>query len=357
MSSLEGLTPEVNPSNIDSIPERVSSLLTKRGIDSNNIDIGPEKIITTNILDMSQTDSARGNILTVMEQLRIDPETEITVRQRKLFFQEDVSKGPLSEMVNFANREKEQKMNIYTFDPKKGLTGSAPIVIFSHGGSIRPETTLKSSFLSLIKANSEQQGKPVILVAMDHRGSESHEAKINFSLEDRSTDIEVVLMYTIQNLLEEYKNKGISWNGEVHLIGNSMGGHVVACTAKELKPDRIILPQPAAYSEESQLLPFGSSFGIAIRKPNSWKTSIAFDNFEKYLREGGTACLIGAEKDEVIPGGVTNRYIKEVTYHYLSRLIKAEGKNTFDFGYTYIPESHEKTTPDEITAISKSLQN
>jgi hypothetical protein len=84
--------------------------------------------------------------------------------------------------------------------------------------------------------------------------------------------------------------------------------------------------------------------------------SNAFDNLEKFLNNGGDALIIGAERDEVIPGGVTNRYIKEITYEYVKRAVHVGEENPYTVGYTYIPEAHTKTTKDEIESISKFVE-
>jgi hypothetical protein len=329
--------------------DRTKKLLKDRGI--SNIEVSAPETLQRPVLGMAQTEDARENICMVMEELNLDTESLVTIEKRVVNFSESVTEGPLAE--NFPDRPEFQKLMLYSFPPSKEHEGSsAPIVLFSHGGAIRPETSLKSPFLAIIKVQAESAGNPLILATMDHRGSDSDDNKGKYSLEDRVADVEVATQAIIDGVLPDYKKQGINWNGEVILIGNSMGGHVATIAAGELQPNRLILPQPAAYSEESHMLPLGEGFSTAIRKKSSWKTSPAFDALETYMRGGGKALIIGAERDEVIPGGVTNRYIKEVTYNYVNRATQATGNETYEVGYMYIPEVHTRTTKDEIGRIS-----
>lgn len=328
----------------------VNRLLEERGI--MNIEVGESKLLKIPILSMAQTEDVRSNNEKVMGNLNIDVDAEVRIEQRKISFNENVEHGPLANQ--FPDRGEKQELELYTFLPRKEyVEAEAPIVIYSHGGAIRKGANLKSPFLSIIRENAENTGHPLILGAVDHRGSGSHEEKVMFSLEDRVADLEVTLKAMLDKVLPEYKQRGVSWNGQVILIGNSMGGHVATMAAVDMHPDAITLPQPAAYSEEAHPLPFGEKFTEAIRKINSWKTSRAFDALEAYLQKGGKALIIGAEEDEVVPGGLTKRYIKEVTYNYVNRAARTRGDETFEFGYLYIPVNHSKTHPDEIGGITK----
>jgi hypothetical protein len=324
------------------IIERNISILEKRGISDIRVESG--NTIELPILSLSQTEEARQNILEVMNECGINPEKKVKIVQQELSFNDEV-------------HSEKQTTNMYTFLPSREYQKQeTPIVIYSHGGAIRPETTLKSSFLPTIKEKSELNRKPLILTAIDHRGSSSDEEKVNYTLDDRVADLEVLLQATVENVLPELKKFGIDWNGEVHIIGNSMGGHVASVCAGEILANRLILPQPAAYSPDAHYAHLGKEFSTEIRKPNSWKMSNAFDNLEKFLNNGGDALIIGAERDEVIPGGVTNRYIKEITYEYVKRAVHVGEENPYTVGYTYIPEAHTKTTKDEIESISKFVE-
>ena len=73
------------------------------------------------------------------------------------------------------------------------------------------------------------------------------------------------------------------------------------------------------------------------------------------MSKGGDVLIIGAKEDEVIPGGVTRRYIKEVTYSYIQRLAKTGGDSPYHVGYMYIPEAHTRTTKEEIEGISEKF--
>lgn len=324
------------------IIERVTSTLEKRGI--SDITIEDEKVIDIPIISLSQTEGAKQNILQVMGECGINPEDKVTIIKQRLSFSDKAHLGI-------------ESTNMYTFLPNGEYHNQeAPIVIYSHGGAIRLETNLKSSFLPTIKAKSELNNKPLILTALDHRGSSSHEEKVKYTLDDRVADLEVLLQATFDHVLPKFQKLGIHWNGEVHVIGNSMGGHVASVCAGEILPNKLILPQPAAYSPDAHYAHLGDEFSTEIRKPNSWKMSPAFDALENFLSSGRDALIIGAERDEVIPGGVTNRYIKEITFEYIRRAIHAGEENPYSVGYIYIPEAHTKTTKDEIESITGYVQ-
>lgn len=341
-SSLDPIqnTPEIIAQNEQALKERGVS----------NIEVEDKGVLTIPILSMSQTESAKENIREVMNECHIDPESQVTIQIGTLRFSEDVSKGKVSDV--FPGRPESQEADVYTYLPNRDFSGSkAPVVIFSHGGSIRTENSLKSSFLSTIKEYSESQGKPLILTSIDHRGSSSHEEKMQFCLDDRVTDLEALLSVTLDHVVPKFKELGIDWNGRVILIGNSMGGHVVSVLSSEIFPDEIILLQPAAYSPEAHFAPLGEKFSEEIHKKDSWKKSKAFDSLEEYLMQGRRTYIIGAKKDEVIPGGITRRYLKEITLQYVERAVKVEGLNPYTVGYEFIPEAHTKTTSKEVDSI------
>lgn len=326
--------------------------LQERGI--SDVIVGEDEDLgSINVLSMAQNPDARQNTAEVMDEIGIEKDISVEIVRNRVFFNENTS-GVLREV--FPKRNTEQSIDMYTYMPKESLEGkSAPVVIYSHGGAIRPETSLKSPFLATVKARSELYGQPLILTSVDHRGSSSHEEKTNYCLEDRVADMEVLALATIKNVVPEMKNRGIDWNGEVIVIGNSMGGHVSAVLSNEIQPDKVILPQPAAYSGEAHFSPLGERFSNAIRVKDSWKSSAVFDSLEEYLSKGGDVLVIGAKEDEVIPGGVTRRYIKEVTYAYIRRMVQAVGDSSYNVGYMYIPEAHTRTTKDEIEGISEKL--
>ena len=334
---------------VQEVINKTETLLKGRGI--SNIEAGKPENLQLSILGMTQQENIRDNYSQVMEELSLNTDAVVTIEKRIVRFNESVQKGPLAD--KFPKRSNSQELTLYSFpllDKYQGI--AAPVVIFSHGGAVRPDTSLKSSFLTIIKEQFEKTEGPLILAAMDHRGSDSNENMYKYSLEDRTADIEVVVWAVMNDILPEFKKMGVNWNGELVLIGNSMGGHVAVIAAKELKPERLVLPQPAAYSEKAQILPFGNDFHTEIIKENSWKTSQAFDALESYLKEGGRCLIIGAQEDETIPGKITKRYMKEITFAYMDRAVGIDGDKSYQVGYMYIPTSHKNTTKDEISKIS-----
>lgn len=90
------------------------------------------------------------------------------------------------------------------------------------------------------------------------------------------------------------------------LIGTSMGGHVAARLCQELRPSHLVLFCPAAYGRGTESIDFGPAFTAAIRQPDSYADSLAYQDVAQY--EGRLTILIGTD-DEVIPGAVIDRYV------------------------------------------------
>jgi len=340
-----------NAGEVPGYDEILGRNLEARGI--SNIESSETTARRIKITDLAFGEDTKRNLTDVMERLGIPETEEVLIVGGVLTFDEKVS-GPQAEI--FPNRPEKQKLNYYVLVPNVETDEpfEAPLAIFSHGGSIRPETILKSPFLGLIQKAAERNGSPLIIGACDHRGSASEEDKVNYNLEDRRADLEILTSYLTQEGSNLLAKQGVAWNqNAVTLIGNSMGGHVATLEAEFIRPSRLILAQPAAYSIEAHYAPLGPEFTRQIRQPDSWKRSPAYDALEHYLRGGGDALIIGATDDQAVPGGITRRYMKEVTYAYVDRAARAEGTNTFELGYMWIPETHTRTTPDEILSIAK----
>lgn len=329
---------------------KLKSIFARRGI--SRINVGKPKSQKVPLLSMAISKEAKLNLRKIITDLKIDKYTEVLLSKRIVKFNEDVGVGPLAK--SFPMRQKIQKITIYNYLQERPIsTVPVPIVIFSHGGAIRNNTSLKSPFLPIIKQYSEKLGKHLILITFDHRGSNSHKAKQKYSLEDRVADIEIAVYMTLTTLLDEYKKDRILWNGDIIFIGNSMGGHVATIAASEFHPNSLILPQPAAYAEEAQKLPFGYKFTDAITKKNSWKTSLAFDALEEFLENGGKALVIGADEDQKIPIEIIKRYAKELTYSFTRYISKTHLKNDF----IYVSGNHETIDLKEVKILKKSLLN
>ena len=327
---------------------KINGCLSAHGI--SKITPFKSKPLEKKIVDFPLSLEIKQNTFEVLAKLGLKPETTQSVVKNILTFQENLL--PEQHKI-FPQRNVAQTLVCYDFLPHADFPQGtlAPLILFSHGGSIRPETTLKSAFLPLITATAEEKRTPVILAACDHRGSESDQAKTGYNLEDRKTDLEILLSYMLNSGFKSFESKGLKWNGDIVLIGNSMGGHVVAMTSETLMPKSIILAQPAAYSKQAHFAPLGEEFSAHIRIPDSWSASPAFDALERYLFNGGQALILGAENDEKVPGGVTNRYIKEVAYAYVRRAVAAGEINSCNVGYDLIPGGHTKMTDKEILDV------
>lgn len=180
---------------VPSYAETVGRNLEGRGI--SNIESTETTIRRVKIIDLAFGEDTKRNLADVMEKLGIPETEEVLIVSGVLTFDEKVS-GPQAEI--FPNRPEKQSLNYYVLIPNVETDEpfEAPLAVFSHGGSIRPQTILKSPFLGLIQKAAERNGSPLIIAACDHRGSASEEDKGNYNLEDRRADLEVLLGYSTQ---------------------------------------------------------------------------------------------------------------------------------------------------------------
>ena|SRR3989344_8277445 len=92
-----------------------------------------------------------------MKELGINEDIQVNVERRTISFDEDVTQGPLSD--KFPDRKRQQNLNLYIMRSPNQLDNKLPHTLFSHGGAIRPDTSLKSPFLPFIQAQAEDQWK------------------------------------------------------------------------------------------------------------------------------------------------------------------------------------------------------
>lgn len=332
---------------------RVETNLTERGI--SNVEVGTASTVERPVLLMmneqaKNVDSRRQDVGEVLETLGLEKNVSVKVQTRRVDFKEDVERGPLAK--EFAGRPVDQHLEIYNFMPSGAETpGSVPLVLYSHGGSIREDFNATSPFLASIEAYSQSVGKGMIITAVDHRGSDSQENKGSYSLEDCVADLEVALPVIIREILPEYAVRGVSWNGEVILMGNSMGGQVVALASETIRPTGLILDTPAAYSPEAQVLPFGQDFSREIRRENSWAGSPAFLAFRNYLMLGGNALIVEASDDVIVPPAVTQTYLKAIPENYFRIAREVQNIRQYVLGYMPYSGGHEDIHPDEVKSI------
>jgi alpha-beta hydrolase superfamily lysophospholipase len=111
-------------------------------------------------------------------------------------------------------------------------------------------------------------------------------------------------------------------SGQLTLIGTSMGGHVAARLCAEVRFANLVLFCPAAYAAEAESLAFGDAFSEAIRKPNSYMSSLAFRDIGKF--DGNVVVVIG-DSDEVIPGQVVDAFLDSAKRARTRILIRIKG--------------------------------
>ena len=293
----------------------------------------------------------RRDVGNVLEMLGLEKDVTVKVQTRRVDFKEDVKIGP--EAGQFPDRPESQHLDVYNFMPSGvGKPGSAPLVIYSHGGSIRPGFNATSPFLAAIEAYSQKAGKGMIIAAVDHRGSKSQEEKANYCLEDRVADLEVALPVIIREIIPEYAVRGVSWNGEIILMGNSMGGHVACLASEVIRPTALILDAPAAYPLEAQNAPFGPKLTAALKSgPDAWTNSPAFDAYRHYLEIGGNAMVVEALEDNIIPHAVTQTYLRAVPENFRRITESVDPMRHYSLAYVTYPTGHEDIYEGELRAI------
>lgn len=90
----------------------------------------------------------------------------------------------------------------------------------------------------------------------------------------------------------------------VTLIAASMSGYTAIKLTDLFSVNNLILLVPAVYAQRAYDLPFGPEFSAAIRKPNSWQDSDAFEILSRFT---GNLVVIAAEFDDVIPREIVER--------------------------------------------------
>lgn len=324
--------------------------LKDRGI--GNIEVGERTIITRKLIDLidpksPKYDEIRGETLKVLDELGISPETEIEFEEFEISFDEDVSRSEIAEI--FPDRPTKQKFKAYILKSRNNDLEQV-YGIFSGGGTIRQDTSTKSAFAPLIYEEAQKEGKNFSLILIDHRGSDSDTNKQNYTLYDRGNDLAVAQLALTSKKIDPSYNE----NAKIVHIGNSTGGHVEAVASSYLKPDAILLSQPAAFSKPAETAPWGQKYSEAIRVPESWRESFAFESVQGYLQAGGKLLVIGAKEDEVIPDTVIKRYISKINDAYLDAANEVKGK-AHAIGYMWIPVGHYLTSKYEIQAITNSF--
>lgn len=295
----------------------------------------------------------------IMEKLGLSPEDEIEIEKRTVRFKEDVSKGEVADV--FPDRPRDQEMTFYLYRPKD-ITDESDVVVavYSHGFSMKKDFSLHSNFPAMIHNFAEKSETPVLLGTFDHRGS-TEETKSQYTLYDRVTDVAVAELAMLE---EDILGKDRKGKTEISLIGNSVGGAVVAMASSDLQPKNVVMCQPSAYIAGAEKKPVGVEFKKAVEDPEGWRNSPCFVSLGNYLQKGGHALVIGALKDQAIPEGIINGYTKELLLasylkgkSYLKDITTAYAQTTEKIiGAIWIDAGHESTTYGELEAIVEQLK-
>lgn len=242
----------------------------------------------------ADTDEQRLAIMAILDEIGLPPDHTKSI----------VERTTISVSPRVGNKQSDL-LKIYRFHALEQVAGGEPIVIYSHGGTIRTDPTLHSVYFPALAALLSRRGANWHFVAVDHRGGHCQADMRRFCLEDRVHD----LVLTYGAIARVLFAQGLDTSmGPVFLIGNSMGGHVVAMAAELLAARGIALVTPAAYSEKAHFAQLGADFRREVRKADSWMASPVFGALEGYLARGGHAIMRAAAFDDVIPVELTNRY-------------------------------------------------
>lgn len=295
-----------------------------------------------------------------LSELGIPLDTRSSAEVRTIDFLQNVPK----EKERGVEPYSDEGLRFYIFEKsinengeKSPQKGEAPLVIFSHGGKIHPDVIQSSGYLPVIFDSFPN----MILCAVDHRGSQSHEAKVDYGLDDRVTDLLVAMRYAIDEVIPEYESKGIKWNGKVVLFGDSIGGHVVSVTAGKIPVDGVILTEPASYSVYAEHVRWGKRYkdepvfggpeGVIRRY--AIDDSFAFESIERYAKNNpdGKVLIIEMEQDTLVVDKVGERKTLVPT-RYRERI---EAISPEQVELIKVPGKHGATPSEEIRKIKEFL--
>ena len=101
------------------------------------------------------------------------------------------------------------------------------------------------------------------------------------------------------------------------LIAASMSAHTAIQLTRFFNVETLVLLVPAVYTRRAYHLPFGPEFSAAIRLPESWMESDAFDALTGFR---GNLLVVAAECDATIPAEIP-RSIHDAASNAASRLL------------------------------------
>jgi pimeloyl-ACP methyl ester carboxylesterase len=112
----------------------------------------------------------------------------------------------------------------------------------------------------------------------------------------------------------------------LNLIAASMGAYTAIKLTRIFSVQNLVLLVPAVYTYRAYDLSFGDEFSAAIRVPESWNNSDAFEILSGFK---GNILVIAAQNDIVIPDGVIEK-------------ILSSGKNAKSCSLHVVPNSEHR---------------
>ena len=168
------------------------------------------------------------------------------------------------------------KLDISIIEPSGKSKGSA---LFLHGGG---ETSTKQLHLPLAKALAQLGYKGLVFSYPGH--GKSTGKIVGSSLSKRVT------------IAKELAIKLGFFPGTL-LCASSMGAHIALRLAGD-NFHKLALFVPAVYAAEAEDVPFGAPFSEILRKPESYKNSLALESLRVYE---GKLIIFQAGRDKIIP--------------------------------------------------------
>ena len=193
----------------------------------------------------------------------------------------------ISKDISFVSNGLLLKSRIFLADG----ADAKPAVLFVAGA--KPGTFTKSGAMTTIRERLAEAR--INSIVFDHPGfGESEGDTKHSSLDSRLEDQREALRCLLANSKTDPSRLG--------MIGNSMGGHVLARMLDVTNGvQAIVLDRAATYGADAEDKPFDERFSASIRQPKSWVGSPALAAIQKFK---GNILVIYPELDEVIPAEV-----------------------------------------------------
>ncbi len=169
--------------------------------------------------------------------------------------------------------------------------GSRPSVLFLHGAGKSNRMTLRPLCEALVKDG-------IASADFDFLGQGDTGGDLTMSsLKERTEQALAVI-----NALDLQK--------PLTILGSSMSGYTAIKLSEILPVDRLVLFRPGIYRRDVYDVPF-SKFTEAIREPESWRKSDAFEILGRFT---GEVLIIRAELDAVVPAEIISELYQSATH-------------------------------------------